>query len=583
MIHPSFYTYTVKIIKKPFTAEKDVLYPQTAVVSFYNIQGQLLFAEDYGYLPTGEIYDLIEKSEVVNLDYCYVKNFSFTAYRRTHILPKIDIVKLKSVSAKRAFFDSEYTVDFSHLEIDDSDIDFSGCCFASGDLTFVSTNFGEGTVDFSYAQFRGELVDFSNSIFGEGEVLFKNAFFTQSLKNFQYTDFGKGPISFVNAEFGDGEVSFLNTNFNEGNVSFKVARFGNGKIDFHFSKFLGGDISFERTSFGNGEVDFKTVEFGKGKVNFNRAVFGGGEITFEASAADGRITFKKTAFGHGNLSFELAEYENTELNLEKATFGECDLSFFNGKFASIKLKGCHINHYVDIRVQKCPVVDLSDTIIRDIVDFKPFECEVDIDILDISAMRLLGTIYIDWNRNKVHKLITSQSHTTYAEKAEQFRVLKESFNATGQYNDEDVSYVWFKRFESKSEFLEIKKIPKWKMLYDVPMHYFKKLVFDYAGLYATDPFRVMLSMVVTYVLFSLIYVLVMVTGAGGIVSGLGDDHALLGFVGRGFYHSGITFLTIGYGDFYPMGAVRWLSNVEGFIGVFLMSYFTVAFVRKILR
>jgi len=90
-------------------------------------------------------------------------------------------------------------------------------------------------------------------------------------------------------------------------------------------------------------------------------------------------------------------------------------------------------------------------------------------------------------------------------------------------------------------------------------------------------------MLVTYVVFSLLYVMVMLTGVGGIVSGLGGDHDLLGVIGRGFYHSGITFLTIGYGDFYPMGAVRWLSNVEGFVGVFLMSYFTVAFVRKILR
>ncbi|MDA3892390.1 MAG: potassium channel family protein [Salinivirgaceae bacterium] len=583
MIQAGFHSYSVKIVDKTFTADKDVFYPQTAVVSFYNIQGQMLFAEDYGHLPTDQIYDLIEKSELVDLDYCYVKNFSFTAYRRTHILQKKDTVKLKSLSARHAFFDSEYTIDFSHLEIEPLDIDFSGCCFASGELTFASTNFGNGSVDFSYAIFRGVVTDFSNSIFGSGEVIFKNAFFSESLKNFQYTDFGEGSISFVNTDFGDGEVSFLNTHFNEGDVSFKVARFGNGKIDFHFSKFSGGDISFERTNFGTGEVDFKTVEFGKGKVNFNRAIFGAGDITFEASAADGRITFKKTAFGNGNLSFDLAEYENTELNLEKATFGECDISFFKGKYASVKLKGCHINHYVDIRVQKCPVVDLSDTIIRDIIDFKPFECEVDIDILDISAMRLLGLIYIDWHRNNVHKLITAQKHTTYAEKAEQFRVLKESFREIGQYNDEDHSYVWFKRFEAKSEFAEIKQNYIWKRLYELPVHRFKKLVFDYAGLYATDPFRVMLSMVVAYVMFSLIYVVVMVTDTGGVVSGLGEEHALLGVVGRGFYHSGITFLTIGYGDFYPMGAVRWLSNVEGFVGVFLMSYFTVAFVRKILR
>jgi hypothetical protein len=60
-----------------------------------------------------------------------------------------------------------------------------------------------------------------------------------------------------------------------------------------------------------------------------------------------------------------------------------------------------------------------------------------------------------------------------------------------------------------------------------------------------------------------------------------DDH--LSMVARSFYHSAITFLTIGYGDHYPFGAVRWVSAIEGFFGLFLMSYFTVAFVRKVLR
>ncbi len=583
MIHSYFQKFTVKIIDKPFTAEKDVVYPKTAVISFFNNLGQFLFAEDYGYMETADIYEQIEQTKVVNLDYCYVNNFSFTAYRRFNLLDKKENIKIKQISAKHAFFVSEYFVDFSYLEVENADVNFAESCFARGELLFVNTQFGDGNVDFSYCLFRGSVCDFSNASFGEGNVNFKNSIFINSFKNFQYTDFGKGDINFVNTEFGEGEVSFLNTHFNDGNVSFKVARFGEGKVDFHFSKFGRGDISFERTEFGNGGVDFKTVEFGKGKVNFNRAVFGKGEAVFEGSAAEGRITFKKTSFGDGDLNFELAEYENTELDLEKATFGDCNLSFLDGRFKKLIFKGCHINHYVDLRVRKCPEVDLSDTVIRDIIDLKPYEFKVDIDILDISAMRLLGTIYIDWDDNKVYKLITNQPETTLAQKAEQFRVLKETFNATGQYSDEDVSYVWFKRFELEAEYAKIKKKKKWTLVYEAPVYAFKKLVFDYAGLYATNPFRVMVSMLVVYTVFSLVYALVLALNWGGIVSGLGGEHALLGIVGRSFYHSGITFLTIGYGDFYPMGAVRWLSNLEGFVGVFLMSYFTVAFVRKILR
>ena len=53
---------------------------------------------------------------------------------------------------------------------------------------------------------------------------------------------------------------------------------------------------------------------------------------------------------------------------------------------------------------------------------------------------------------------------------------------------------------------------------------------------------------------------------------------------KSFYHSVVTFLTIGYGDVQP-GNVKGiiLSGIEGFLGLFLMAYFTIAFARKVLR
>jgi hypothetical protein len=198
-------------------------------------------------------------------------------------------------------------------------------------------------------------------------------------------------------------------------------------------------------------------------------------------------------------------------------------------------------------------------------------------------MRLLGVIYINWEDNNVRKLIDNQSDTSIAEKAEQYRILKESFNTTGQYADEDKSYVLFSRYHMQADYEKALLHGAWRALYKKPIYYLKKLIFDYVGLFATAPLRVLLSMLVTYVLFSLIFSLILISGAGDIVSGIGGEHSLIGVVGRSFYHSGITFFTIGYGDFYPLGAMRWLSQLEGFIGVFLMSYFTVAFVHKILR
>lgn len=173
-----------------------------------------------------------------------------------------------------------------------------------------------------------------------------------------------------------------------------------------------------------------------------------------------------------------------------------------------------------------------------------------------------------------------QEGTTLRQKAEQFRILKENFSSTGNYSDEDEAYVMFKRFESRSWLTEQKeKGGLTKILSYIP-HGFKWLIFDAMGLYATNPARVLISMIVAYFLFSIIYVLMILITNADILSSTTDQ---LSVVARSFYHSAITFFTIGYGDHFPHGSARIISSIEGFMGVFLMAYFTVAFVRKVLR
>jgi len=199
-------------------------------------------------------------------------------------------------------------------------------------------------------------------------------------------------------------------------------------------------------------------------------------------------------------------------------------------------------------------------------------------------MRLLGRIYIDWRRLNIKELIYKQDSTTKS-KEEQFRILKENYNLTGQYSYEDEAYVEFKRTEALVHLKEDKlKQPNFKIIAYIKFA-FKWLIFDKMGKFATDPLRVLFTMLVTYLMFTFLYVLLAKIGNVHIVSSLfepGDPRALQP-IGKAFYHSAITFLTIGYGDYYPDGVSRWISSIEGFVGLFLMSYFTVAFVRKILR
>jgi hypothetical protein len=200
----------------------------------------------------------------------------------------------------------------------------------------------------------------------------------------------------------------------------------------------------------------------------------------------------------------------------------------------------------------------------------------------MSGMRLIGKLYIDWKLNKCYDIIHKQNETTIRQKAEQFRILKENFSGTGKYDDEDLAYVMFKRFEARADMNESITENKWSRIWEWPAFAFKWLVFDKIGLYATSPGRVLMSVVIFWIFFGTTYYLVQLSGLGSTGSSVQNPDHLTPFL-QSFYHSAVTFFTIGYGDVYPMGLSRVVSGLEGFMGVFMMSYFTVAFVRKVLR
>ncbi len=575
--------FKVDIKNIKFITDDGKVLPKTAIVTFDEPDKMGKKVELFGYLDTDAIYKLIDDGKEICLDYCFVDKFSISEYRNSKELGKKDYVKLKHLSAKNAFFHSLIKIDFSFTEIENGNISFENACFAKGDLSFNSTRFPEGSISFAYAMFNCDVVDFANISCNSGEVTFKNAIFNKGFKDFQYADFGTGNVTFINTEFNNGDVSFINSVFGDGELSFKVARFGTGKKDFHYAKFGNGDISFERTEFGDGRVDFRKVEFNHCKVNFNRAIFGNGGLTFEGSELkSGKFNFKKVQTGDGGFDFSIAEFENAEAYFDGSVFGKGSMNFINSKFIKLSLKSCHLDNYTDLRLAKAEMLDISDTIVRDIIDLKPYDFPVNIGTIDFEGLRLIGRIYIGWNENNVKSLIETQSYTTERSKGEQFRTLKQNFNVTGHYIDEDEAYVMFKRYESLAvlhESIESKKI---SAIWQYPNYSFKWLVFDKIGLYATSPGRVLLSVVFFWMTFGFIYFIVQLTGLGRTASSVGNpDH--ISFFAQSFYHSAITFFTIGYGDVYPMGMSRIFSAMEGFMGVFMMSYFTVAFVRKILR
>ena len=532
-----------------------------------------------GIIDFDEIVRQFEKDGTINLDYCFVKNFDIDKIRK---ITQEQELHIKLLSAEYSVFESNHDINFSNINLEQDELNFENAYILKGNLNFHASTLARKTNRFRDIVFNSGHVDFSNVTFGSELNTFKNSVFKEGTKNFQFANFSTGEANFTNVSFGEGDVSFINADFKNAKPIFKVSVFEKGKVDFHYAHFGHKNISFERVNFGEGNVDFSKVELGSSKLNFNRAIFVKGDINFEGiELTKGKLTFKRAKFIDNYINFSEAECPNSTLLFQSAQVGNAIFNFKNLIAENISFISCHLNNYVDFRVKEVHTIDLGGCVVRDILDFIPYENPVDIKILNLNGMRLIGKIFLDWDTNNVYQLINKQTDSNNLQKAYQFRLLKENFHNTGEYEAEDKAYIAFKRYESKSILKTDLNKNLWSKITAYPSYYFKDLLLDKAGLYATAPIRVLWSMFITYIFFSILLAIATLMQIGDL-SGI-ENHTVISTFIDSFYFSIITYLTVGYGDLCPLGINRWIAGIEGFVGVFLMAYFTVAFVRKILR
>ena len=414
-------------------------------------------------------------------------------------------------------------------------------------------------LNFNHSEFNLEELSLKFAEFEEGDIRFSGA-------NFNCTD-----LMFTNTNFGKGNVNFRQANFGESHVSFQYARFDNGDVTFDKSKFRGDFIDFRKVEFGNGKTDFKRVDFGNGNINFSESEF-----------KVGKISFRSSLFGSGEKKFENVDFGDNDVYFDDTVFKEGLLCFKNSTFKLLSLADCNLGGHCDFRVKKGNFLDLSYSVIKDVVDFHAGNSDMYLKTLKIEGIKNMGKLFISWKKNDAFHLIQSQKLSSFESKANQFHILKESFHQNGKFNSEDSAYVAFKRYEMASDRKLGKEAGGFQFFKSEISYFFRWLVFDKAGLFATAPLRVFISMIVVLTFFSLLYAILPFFVDAAILPSV-EHTGELSRLGTAFYHSAITFFTIGYGDYFPSGHITWLSAIEGWAGVFLMSYFTVAFVRKILR
>ncbi len=631
--------HVVDFIEKPFCLEGREISSRTALVSFITPTGILLKKEEYGCWDRETAYAVLRENGELNLDNLYIRDFTLNEVRKTDY----DRIRIHNFSARHAFFDGN--ADFSISEFDGPATSFRGAVFNGTLVDFRDVHFNANELDFAKTEltlrniyfndskFNHCALDFSGMIVRSGDfhfyrvhtrdsnLNFTSAHFSDGFKDFRKLSVSNGNLVFRSAFFNDGDTDFIEMKLDKGSIDFRLARFGSGELNFGGGNLGEGDKDFSGVIFPRGMVSFTGARFGKGSVHIIDAVFRKGNIHFNSCHFESEdIHITNTDFGDGFLEFTDSHFETEVFNIVSCRFGRGDiefnrsnlskttLNFYGTEFSQGKLNffetladavvfhECTFDNHVYLHFERCRSLSILNSIIEKTMDLrgKALPNMQMIDILNLSGTKNLGHIYVDWKDNQVRSIIYSQGEATdYMDKASQFRLLKENFRSIGQYDDEDLAYLEFKRCESKGRYrqsiaalqnaqhshlalfikrcsLKTRKMLTW-------------LIFDNVGKYGTSPSSVFKAMIQTILFFSLLYMTPMIQLAN--ISGFqGAKSPNVNGIMLAFYQSVQTFLTIGYGGVCPGNFISVLaSGTEGFIGVFLMAYFTVSVVRKLLR
>lgn len=631
--------HVVDFLEKPYYQDGKQISIRTALVSFISPTGIILKKEEFGCWDKDTVYAAIREGKEVRLDNLYVRDFTLNEVRLTDY----ERIVLHNFSARHVFFDGN--TDFSISEFTGSSagfresvfhgvtVDFRDARFHCGELDFGKTELTLRNIYFNSAQFDHCPLDFSGMVVRSGDFHFYNVHcncgnlnftsvhFSDGFKDFRKLRVSNGNLMFRSVFFNDGDTDFIEMQLDKANIDFRLARFGSGELNFGGSDFGEGDKDFSGVIFPRGMVSFTGARFGKGSMHIIDATFRKGNIHFNSchfgcedihitstDFGDGFLEFTDSRFetevfnivscrfGRGDIDFNRSDLSSTTLNFYGTEFSQGKLNFFDTVADTVMFHECTFDNHVYLNFESCRFLSILNSILEKTVDLRSnvaFNTQK-IDAINLSGTKNLGHIYIDWKDNRVRDMIYNQgTGTDYMDKASQFRLLKENFRNIGQYDDEDLAYLEFKRCESRGRFqqglvmIQNTEQPHLMRFLKKVRLYSRKgltwLIFDNVGRYGTSPSSVFKAMLQTILFFALLYMTPWVQLAN-ISDFRGAEHAVLNHVMLAFYQSVQTFLTIGYGGVCPGNFTAVLiSGGEGFVGVFLMAYFTVSVVRKLLR
>ena len=159
---PGHTSFKVEIKKLKFKTEAGVMFPGTAIIHLQVPGKDKPVLELMGYLDEKEIFKLIDRGEVLNLDHCYIEKFSLRDYRLTRNLGPKEQVHIKGFTARASLFGPDASLDFSNALIEGSEFSLEKSWIGGRDVNFESTHFETPLISFHDTHLSGGYFNFKN-------------------------------------------------------------------------------------------------------------------------------------------------------------------------------------------------------------------------------------------------------------------------------------------------------------------------------------------------------------------------------------------------------------------------------------
>lgn len=449
---------------------------------------------------------------------------------------------------------------------------FSRACFAR-DASFLDAMF-TGVAVFAEASFAGK-------------AGFRTARFARKA-SFSVASF-EGETDFTDASFG-GEAGFWQANFAR-QASFLHATFA-GVAAFMEADFA-REASFRRARFAR-DAWFTDTTFA-GDARFIEAGFGGVARFWHAGFA-GHARFEETSLAEG-ARFERARFAR-DTRFDRATvYGRLALDSLDRSPNRLSLSHADIRPgtVVELDVAHLRREDHSD---REPAD-EPWMVERDALSAWIASLppqsvwrRTLKQLDLAfWWRHPIRHYLglgkrgavirgeTSESPEHLRDAAAQYNILRNNFRTQPSTEvHEDLCHF---------RHMELMRRAAWR---NRPS-FGRRILLGLEWLimrnmlgYMIYPSRIATTAGFFLLLFTLIFACF--ASPGTITHNVRPDEAMQIWGSdllNPLYFSLMTFVTLGYGDFAPLGAFKLLCGLEGLLGVTLLALFTVAWARKMIR